>query len=167
MTEPMHFMSCDKCFELCLSGYLTDQVLARCSSAGSRETGGIIVGKYSEDRRLAEVTAMSDSPQDSIEGYGVFVRGVRGLCHWLRNLWRGSSHYYLGEWHFHPGSYSQPSALDEVTMAAIARADSYKCPEPILLIVGGGEKHGWLLYAQVTTCDGTIVELHQRKPKAK
>ena len=52
-------------------------------------------------------------------------------------------------------------------MAAIAGADAYKCPEPILLIVGGSEKHGWFLYAQVTTCDGAIVELHQRELKKK
>lgn len=165
MSEPIHFISSDKRFELCLPGELMNQVLARCSAAGSCETGGILVGKYSRDRRIAEVTAISDSPEDSVEGHTIFIRGIRGLCRWLQNLWRSDSHYYLGEWHFHPGLNIQPSMLDKGTMTDIARAEAYKCPEPILLIVGGNEAHGWFFYAQVTTRDGAIVELHRCEPK--
>jgi len=162
MPAPIHFVSSDNRFELCLPGELMDQVFARCSIAGSYETGGILVGKYSEDQRIAEVTAISDSPKDSVSGQTIFIRGIRGLCHWLQNLWRSNSHYYLGEWHFHPGVNSRPSALDKGTMADIAREESYKCPEPILLIVGGSEARGWFLYAQITKRDGKIVMLHQR-----
>lgn len=140
------------------------QVLARCSSAGSCETGGILVGKYSRDQRVAEVTAISDSPEDSIDDQTVFVRGIRGLCQWLQNLWRSNSHYYLGEWHLHPGLNSQPSTLDQSTMTDIARAEAYECPEPILLIVGGNGTQGWFFCAQVTTRDGTIVELQRCEP---
>ncbi|MCW7077249.1 MAG: Mov34/MPN/PAD-1 family protein [Candidatus Syntrophoarchaeum sp.] len=165
MFEPIHFISSDKRFELCLPGELMNQVLARCSAAGSYETGGILVGKYSKNQRVAEVTAISDSPEDSVEGPTVFIRGIRGIYRWLQTLWRSSSHYYLGEWHFHPGLHTKPSTLDMGTMTDIARAEAYKCPEPILLIVGGNETHGWFFYTQVTTRDGAIVELHRCEPK--
>ena len=63
MFEPFHFISSDKRFGLCLPGELMNQVLARCFAAGSCETGGILVGKYCKNQRVAEVTAISDSPE--------------------------------------------------------------------------------------------------------
>jgi integrative and conjugative element protein (TIGR02256 family) len=166
MSDPLHFMSFDGRFELCLPGELIEQVFARCSSAALCETGGILVGKYSHDQRVAQVTAISDSPSDSTASHSLFVRGIAGLCRWLRHLWRGNSSYYLGEWHFHPAINSQPSAMDRGTMIGIATAEAYKCPEPVLLIVGHGNTSGWLLHAQVTTRDGSIVVLRQRVQKS-
>ena len=165
MACPVHFISSDRRFALCLPAELIHHVQVRCSSAGSSEIGGILVGNYSENQRVAEVTAISDSPEDSVTSYSFFIRGTRGLCQWLRNLWKRNSQYYLGEWHFHPGDNCKPSGLDEKTMTGIARADAYKCPEPILLLVGGNKTSGWLLHAQVTTRDGTTVVLQKHKSK--
>lgn len=160
-SKPIHFSSSDTGLELCLPGELMNNLLARCSIAGAYEAGGILVGKYSKDQRIAEVTAISDSPDDSVASCLSFIRGIRGLCSWLLKLWQGNSQYYLGEWHYHPGCNSQPSSLDKETMEDIAKAEEYKCPEPILFIVGGSESTGWFFHARVTKRDGTIVVLHQ------
>lgn len=66
------------------------------------------------------------------------MRGTAGLQGWLNRLWNGNERrYYLGEWHFHPGGAPEPSRMDIKQMGKIARSSSYKCPEPILLVVGG------------------------------
>lgn len=161
--EPIHFSSSDTRLELCLPGELMDHLMARCLNAGSYEVGGILVGKYSHDQRIAEVTAISDSPDDSVASPMGFIRGIRGLSSWLQVLWQRSSQYYLGEWHYHPGYNCQPSELDKQTMEDIAKGEEYKCPEPILLMVAGTASTGWFFHAQVTKRDGAIVVLHQRE----
>jgi integrative and conjugative element protein (TIGR02256 family) len=163
MREPLHFVSSNKKFELCIPGELLDQITVRCMLAGSSETGGVLVGKYSDDRHTAQVTAVSDSPKDSIGDCTSFTRGIKGLGGWLRHLWRRKSQYYLGEWHFHPMAGSQPSMLDDRSMLDIAKARVYRCPEPILFIIGGGERRGWFFHAQVTTSDGKVVLLSRRE----
>lgn len=56
----------------------------------------------------------------------------------LDELWRRSKRrYYLGEWHFHPGGAAEPGPTDTEQMAKIMQSASYKCPEPVLLLVGG------------------------------
>jgi len=167
MFEPIHLRSKDQRFELCLPGELMYQVQSRCISAGLRETGGILVGRYSEDLRIAEVTAISDCPNDSTSGHISFVRGIKGLCRWLQILWKGSSYYYLGEWHFHPVVNIQPSSQDLASMIQIASAEPYRCPEPILLIVSGNDTKGWRLYAQVTISDEKIVVLNKLEQTKK
>lgn len=53
-----------------------------CLSAGSSETGGILVGRYSDDLSLAIVLEATPPPSDSKRGRAWFVRGGNGL----RNL---------------------------------------------------------------------------------
>ncbi|HKH36596.1 MAG TPA: Mov34/MPN/PAD-1 family protein [Rubrobacter sp.] len=56
---------------------------------------------------------------------------------WLDGLWRRRKRrYYLGEWHFHPGGAAEPSPTDTEQMAKIMHSASYKCPEPVPLLVG-------------------------------
>lgn len=114
------------------------RILESCRRSDPEETGGILVGYYTETLDCAVVTDASERPPDSRSGRTRFVRGTAGLQRWLDGLWRRSNRrYYLGEWHYHPGGKPEPSPTDKRQMERIAGSASYKCPEPMLLLVGG------------------------------
>jgi integrative and conjugative element protein (TIGR02256 family) len=46
---------------------------------------------------------------------------------------------YLGDWHSHPGTTPSPSRRDRKTLRNIAADADAQCPEPIMLIIAGGE----------------------------
>ena len=109
-----------------------------CKDSGGNETGGILVGHYTSNRNCAIVKAIGAQPSDSIASHSSFYRGVKGVARWLSTLWEHAQrNYYLGEWHFHPFSSSEPSPVDISQMIAIANDNSYHCPEPLLIIAGG------------------------------
>lgn len=100
------------------------------------ETGGVLLGKYIE-RHCAEITSITTAPTDSAAGQTWFHRGIRKLQEMIDSLWKQKREYYLGEWHCHPMGAAKPSKVDIQTMENIAKSDAYKCPEPILIIMGG------------------------------
>ncbi len=110
-----------------------------CANAESVETGGILIGYYSQDRSTAIVTHATCAPSDSESGPTGFHRGVVGLRQLLSRLWENSDRrYYLGEWHYHPANTVEPSCKDFIQMRLICVSTNYHCAEPILLIVGKG-----------------------------
>jgi integrative and conjugative element protein (TIGR02256 family) len=125
------------------------QLVRWCVEAGERETGGILIGRYSDRLDLAVVSQVSGPPPDSRGGRSFFERGTRGLQRLLDRVWHRRAEYYLGEWHFHPSSEAIPSGIDRDQMAATARSPSFRCPEPILLIVGGQPSASWAIRAFV------------------
>src|SRR4051812_10740880 len=88
------------------------------------ETGGILIGRYSEDLRIATVTRAETKTSDSISGRTWFIRGRSGLTKLLGQLW-GSGQYYLGEWHTHPEGPPVPSTTDDAQLQRIAREAPY------------------------------------------
>lgn len=113
-------------------------ILESCRISAPEETGGILVGFYTNTLDCGVVTDISERPPDSSSGRDWFMRGTVGLQGWLDRLWRRRKRrYYLGEWHFHPGGTAEPSSMDTEQMTKISRSVSYKCPEPMLLLVGG------------------------------
>lgn len=114
------------------------------SRVGKRETGGVLIGYYSEDRRIAVVTEVTPPPLDSEAGFYWFRRGIVGLRRLLMERWKAPKRrYYLGEWHYHPTAVVDPSNEDMDRMRKISDSDKYKCPEPILLIVGANTGEEW------------------------
>jgi hypothetical protein len=117
-----------------------------CDRAADYETGGILVGYYSDDLMTAIVTEATPPPKDSAAGHTWFHRGVAGLQRLLAVRWaRLDRRYYLGEWHYHPAMHVEPSHSDISQMVQISQAKHYNCPEPIMLITGrnnGGEQCG-------------------------
>jgi integrative and conjugative element protein (TIGR02256 family) len=123
-----------------------------CRDARSAETGGILVGRYSEDLSLAIVSEATPPPTDSKKGRSWFVRGVDGLRELLAKRWRaGERTFYVGEWHFHPVDRVEPSGDDFAQMLEISRAREYNCKEPLLLILGAG-KHGGMRVFRAFVC---------------
>jgi integrative and conjugative element protein (TIGR02256 family) len=133
---PRTSRSADGRFNLELPGQIIDEMLELCGRSYPLETGGILVGYYSDDSRFAHVTNLISAPGDSESSRFSFQRGVRGIQQFLNQMWL-RKRYYLGEWHFHPGGSASPSGTDSDQMKSIAYAGSYHCPEPVLLILGG------------------------------
>lgn len=128
------FASADSKFSVELSSSAETALRRPAAQRQRRETGGIIIGKYSPDQRTAFITRVEGPPPDSRASSTWFVRGVRGLQRVLMRCWaRGE--YYLGEWHYHPGA-PHPSSTDLKQMTAIASSVAYCCPEPLLCVVG-------------------------------
>jgi integrative and conjugative element protein (TIGR02256 family) len=111
---------------------------AECAEANGRETGGILIGYYSDDNSTAVITEVTLPPKDSTFGANWFVRGVIGLRTLLFRRWQNASRrtYYLGEWHYHPANHIMPSDDDIKQMKAISDRPEYQCKEPIMLIIG-------------------------------
>ena len=119
-----------------------------CGAAGSVETGGILVGRYSPDLAVAIVREATLPPPDSRRGRSWFNRGVAGLREMLAQRWRAKDRtHYLGEWHFHPAGAPNPSGPDIRAMQKLALDEAYNCPSPILLILGGSPKTRWSISA--------------------
>ncbi len=110
-------------------------MLSACEEAGHVETGGILVGTYSDDGALARVSGAVGPPEGSEATSTRFVRSQTGLAELLRQLWAVHQHY-LGEWHSHPKGAGLPSPQDRRQMAAISDDSAYSCPHPILVVVG-------------------------------
>ncbi|MBX3408215.1 MAG: Mov34/MPN/PAD-1 family protein [Phycisphaeraceae bacterium] len=135
-------------------------MLELCRQARRLETGGVLVGRYSSDQRIAQVDVATGPGSDSQAGGTWLVRGVRGLQKVLDAFWSQKRGYYVGEWHFHPGAAPCPSHRDVSQMRSIAKSNTYHCPEPLLIILGGDPDGAYSLHAEVFTRSGRRIVLH-------
>ena len=132
------YFTADHKYGLTFNDTVIMQMIELASRSGCNETGGIIVGHYTHDLTMAVVTRLSSQSTDSKSGTTWFFRGVQQLHNWLKRLWQENPrHYYLGEWHSHPGGAPIPSVEDIRQMNEIAVNEDYQCREPILIIIGG------------------------------
>jgi len=148
--RPLHFQSADGRFGLSFLEDAVEELLKYCREAEDVETGGIIIGRYSEDRATAVADRVTGPPPDSKHFFAQFLRGVQGLQELLNCVWsKRERQFYLGEWHYHPLPNPVPSADDIAQMREIANSKKYACPEPLLLIVAGPPAQGWLFSVTV------------------
>ncbi|WP_420715290.1 Mov34/MPN/PAD-1 family protein [Corallococcus sp. BB11-1] len=145
----LEFRSEDSRFRARLSSATVRRLLKLCQSSVKHETGGILLGHYSEALDCAWVRKVSDPPPDSERGLTWFKRGTKGLQALLDHCWDSGGNHYLGEWHFHPFVAPTPSVTDLGQLTAIAHEPGYGCPEPLLLIVGGDPSEAWSISVHV------------------
>lgn len=145
------FRSGDGRFGVHLPERCVEEMLRHCQDARGRETGGVLIGRYSDTLELAIVQEITGAPPDSRAGRTWFERGTSGLRALLRRRWGHTGWYYLGEWHHHPGAASLPSQQDFKQMTDIAIDPGYACPEPILVIVGGYPDGTWDVCVHLVT----------------
>src|SRR5438874_5552195 len=79
----LDFWSNDRSFGLHVGEEPMWNILWLCGRSGSCETGGILVGHYTDAHNCAVVTAVSGPTADSNSGKTTFYRGTRGLQKWL------------------------------------------------------------------------------------
>lgn len=138
---------------------ITDELIAEAvaymSAANGNETGGILIGRYSDRLDAAIVTRITGPTSDSVSKPRTFDRGVTDLADLLKVVW-DEGFYYLGEWHTHPGGNGVPSELDNQAMHEIAELASYKCPQPILMILSGDPKAAAMISCYVYGVDTRV-----------
>jgi len=107
-----------------------------------RETGGVLLGSFDLDRKIAYVVDMIPSPPDSKEMPFLYIRGCKGLkrkVSAIHDRTDGMLHY-VGEWHSHPDNCSTtPSDLDLEVFSWLTdhmSADGY----PALMMIAGEHK---------------------------
>lgn len=159
------FVAPDRCFAVALRGDALAAALECCTKAGRDETGGIILGRYSEAHDCAEIHELGPAPPGSTATRTSFYRGVGGLEELLRRRWRDGI-YYLGEWHFHPYAAPDPSAADTRQIELIANDHGYRCPEPLLIIIGADPRKQARLGVFVCPRGGRLVTLLEQRSEA-
>lgn len=164
MDKPLEFWSDSNQFGMRIFEPEIDLLLQLCKQSGSVETGGILIGTYSPALDCAVVSEVTPPPPDSRRGRYWFIRGIKGLKSKLKFLWNKKQKFYLGEWHFHPGGVPQPSCRDIDGMRGISESPKYKCPEPILLIVGGSFPDDWQIRVFAFQRKKAFLELHRLNP---
>lgn len=152
--DGIRFKSLNEEFSIDVKDNVIFNITNECINSKNKETGGILIGNYSNKNNVV-INNMTGPPDDSKQSNYSFSRGIDGLTELLENKW-DSGQYYVGEWHLHPNSYPQPSRIDDVQMKKLAHFKLLKCPEPILLIIGGSEDKGWELSVHVYTKDRRI-----------
>ena len=105
------------------------------------ETGGVIVGRYSQIGEAFQVVDLMPAPPDSVFSAERFVLGVEGLRQSVRRLLEesGGSLYVLGTWHNHLVP-SGASALDMATAARLALRQFF----PVLMLIAHPEGYSFL-----------------------
>lgn len=159
MIEDIEFWSEDRAFGLKVPAGALSQTLELSRRAAPKETGGMLVGYYTEAQDCAVVTEVSGPPPDSRSGRNFFVRGTAGLQRWLNTLWRRERRFYLGDWHSHPGEDPRASPTDMAQLKEIAEDESRKCPEPVALLIGGAAADANDTAAYVYPRDAGLIEL--------
>lgn len=163
MSSPSRsYSSDDGRFQVILPSSVENKIIAFCRGARGRETGGVLVGNYTPDRATAILTAATSPPRDSKAGRTWFHRGVVGLQRFLAKLWsKPSREYYIGEWHHHPSIVVAPSGDDVRQMEMISADENYRCPEPVLVIVGISRNKEWNAKVFVFPITGEPAELKE------
>lgn len=103
------------------------------------ETGGVLLGAFDLERRVAYVVDTIPSPPDSEEWPVLYIRGCVGLPEAVRSVedvTTGQLHY-VGEWHSHPdGCSCRPSEDDMKVFAWLAEHMDADGLPALMLIVG-------------------------------
>lgn len=161
----IRLFSPDRRFGIHLPKHCLKAMLDYATRDYPRETGGVLLGKYTPSMALAIVTEVSGPPEDSSKERSGFWRGVLGLQAMISRLWK-EQQYYLGEWHVHPDGPPVPSTTDHDQMRAIAENSSYQCPEPLLVILSFSMESGpatWSAGSYVFPRRGTLIHLRDRE----
>jgi proteasome lid subunit RPN8/RPN11 len=147
MLEPIEFREGEGgTASVWVSPAAVDAMLAAAKKARCRETGGILIGQYGAEGWAADVVEATPKPKGSRAGWFWFQRSNDGLAALLEERWLEGYHY-LGEWHYHPRGSPTPSGSDIRAMRRIAADTIYRCPAPILVILGGRPTKDWSLSA--------------------
>ena len=148
------FLNSDFKLNINLPDELFKKMTYICNQSYPNETGGIIIGQYSEDCLTANISEITSPTIDTVKRRFSLKRGINGLKEKLDALWENNN-YYLGEWHYHPNASATPSKTDINQMIALSKYEKLNCPEPILIIIGGN-KTNWTKCAYVIIKDTLI-----------
>jgi len=127
----------------CTDQRLLDKVYKARETRLPNETGGVLLGSFDMQRKIAYVMDSLPSPPDSTEWPTVYIRGCQGLKQRVDRVraitWAGLD--YVGEWHSHPPGagcgLSPDDAKAFLWLKAYMLADGF----PALMLIAGDEEY--------------------------
>jgi proteasome lid subunit RPN8/RPN11 len=154
------FSSPDATISVEVNKGIFDSMVAACRKSPNKETGGILVGRYSNGGTIAQILEALPPSIDSVGTSSTFSRGTHRLSNELTSRWAKTGSHYVGEWHYHPLGNGQPSDRDISQMVDFAREESMQSPVPIMVIVFRSGSDQYELRAFLFTQDGRTLVLH-------
>lgn len=136
---------------LAIDPRLIDTVHNRRADKLPNETGGVLLGSFDLQRKIAYVVDTIASPPDSEEWPTLYIRGHEGLRDAIDKVDRvtGGALHYVGEWHSHPdGAACTPSDDDQKVFAWLASYMAQDGLPPLMAIIGGRGETNWLFGGQ-------------------
>lgn len=158
------FLPSDRSIAVEITAEALASIVDESSSARRLETGGLLLGRYGRFGDRVVVSRVTGPPRDSRRFPRRFIRGIAGLTKRLARVW-DEGIYYVGEWHLHPGGSPAPSVLDTSQMLRFSDEADYRCPHPVLLVIGGRPPVRWSLSVGVVI-DGAFLELEEAAYRA-
>ncbi|CZR07952.1 Mov34/MPN/PAD-1 family protein [Trichococcus ilyis] len=141
-------------YALCIQKSALDKIEEEYSHARYWETGGVLFGKISRNRKTIFI-----DKAESIKGKKLFslayIRDGKRAQKIIDSLWQETQGElnYLGEWHTHPNIPPTPSQRDKLTILELtAEKKSNYFPYTILLIMGKDKR----LTVTISTEKGVI-----------
>lgn len=121
--------------KLCVPDDVRAQLIGAAELASPNETGGILVGFRVGD--TVTVVAASDAGPNAVCTPEKFERDGPHCQRFLERIVseRGGGLDYVGEWHSHPRSSSQPSLRDVESLLSISKDPAYLTDHPVMVIV--------------------------------
>lgn len=103
-----------------LSADVDNRIRSDSDSAASVETGGVLIGRFSEASQTFHVCDLLPAPADSVRTPTKFILGTKGLTRRIEEF-QSTDLYCLGTWHSHLNE-SGPSARDRETAGQIGHS---------------------------------------------
>jgi integrative and conjugative element protein (TIGR02256 family) len=116
-----------------------DQMKTEANRLFPCETGGVLIGYWTEDNSEVVVTrAIGPGPKAIHRRYS-FIPDAEYHEKEIARYYKesGRLHTYLGDWHTHPQSIPYPSRKDRRTLKRIATHAEARADVPLMAILGG------------------------------
>lgn len=126
---------------VCLDALLIHRLAQLREVKLPHETGGVLIGSFDLERRIAYIVETIPSPPDSEEWPTLYIRGCRGLRGEVDRLTERTDGMleYIGEWHSHPaGCSTAPSADDVDVFGWLTESMDIEGLPALMMIVGDG-----------------------------
>lgn len=153
---------------LVLAPTIQAALIREASRACPNETGGVLMGYWRHSLKehvpqsgCAVVTAAvgpgamaTHAPRSFSPDHDYQDREIAKIYRDSGRIWT-----YLGDWHTHPRGKGELSRRDERTIHRIATEPLARAPQPVMLILAGGDP--WVPYAWVAR----VVSSERRRPQ--
>ena len=112
------------------------KVVGESRDSGKLETGGVLVGFFTDDGNAVITDASAPGPNAERKSDS-FKRDVEFCQQFLVDSRSdmGDRGCYVGEWHYHPTGTNNPSSRDLLSMLEISRQSNYETDHPVSLIL--------------------------------
>ncbi len=129
-------------WDICLDDWLLDKIFAARVDKLPNETGGVLVGSFDMQRKIAYIIDTLLSPPDSKEWPAVYIRGCHGLAQKMKEIsdMTLGRLEYMGEWHSHTGDSFLPSGADK---QAFSWLSDMRLPDglPAIMLIAADKKY--------------------------